>query len=279
MPTRTIALIGAGRLSRALVPLLRARGFRVSGIWSRRPARVAGVAARTDLAAAVGRTPLVLLAVPDRAIAALARRLAALPGVNWAGRTVLHAAGALGPEPLRPLARAGAATGVIHPLQCLGRPDLASRVVAGSHARIEGAPRARAAARALARALGLYPLPGRPWTAADRGAYHAAAALVSNDLVALHAIAGELLQAAGISRPRAHAALVALSHGTLLHLEAGGIDAALTGPAVRGDRATLATHLARLAARSRQDAEVHRLLSRRLRRLARRSGPRRAPAL
>jgi predicted short-subunit dehydrogenase-like oxidoreductase (DUF2520 family) len=161
---------------------------------------------------------------------------------------------------------------VLHPLQCLGRPELARAVLPGSRARIEGHPRARSAASALARALGLVPLRlRRALSAADRSAYHAAAALASNDVAALWSAAAAILGTIGLPPRAAHAALAGLTRGTLLHLERRGASAALTGPAARGDRATLAAHGASLAAHSGDLAEAHRRLSRYLRRLARAS--------
>jgi predicted short-subunit dehydrogenase-like oxidoreductase (DUF2520 family) len=228
------------------------------------------VTTRAEVAA--GCAELLLLAVPDRALEPLARGLASAPRVDWRGRTVLHHAGARGPEALAPLARAGAAVGLLHPLQCLGIPALAGEILPGSRARIEGHVRARRAAAALARDVGLVVLRVRTRSPADRLAYHAAAALASNDLVALLDLAVEALAAAGLSRRSALAARVPLSRGTLRQLEQAGPRGALTGPVARGDLGTLAGHLRRLARIDPQGARVHELLSRRLARLV-------APAL
>jgi predicted short-subunit dehydrogenase-like oxidoreductase (DUF2520 family) len=191
---------------------------------------------------------------------------------------VLHHAGALGLKPLGALARAGAWTGLLHPLQCIGDGARAARLLPGSHARVEGQPRARRAALRLARDLGLLPLrPARPLRSSERAAYHAAASLLSNDLLALLGIGVELLESIGYGRRAALAGLVVLARGTLDQVKDAGLRSALTGPVVRGDTTTVEAHLRRLAARSRDEAEIHRLLSRRLLRLAEREG--RAPAV
>ena len=121
-------------------------------------------------------------------------------------------------------------------------------------------------ARRLARDLGMHPfeLPG-PATAADRATYHAAAALVSNDLLALLATGADLLESLGLSRATAIRALAPLASGTLRQAAGAGPAAALTGPVVRGDHRTLSGHLRRLSPPAR---EIHRLLSRRLLQLA-----------
>jgi len=268
-------IVGTGKLARSLAPLLDRAGYPIAAIVGR--TRRAAVAvcdstrrAHPTTSPRVGaeRGLLILIAVSDRAIETVARKLAAARGIDWSERTVMHHAGALGPEPLARLAAAGATVGVMHPLQSLGTPRLAREILPGSRARVEGDRAGAAAARRLARALELVPLDFPELSEEDRTAYHAAASLLSNDLLALLTIATELLEAAGLERDRALAALLPLARGTLRQLEAEGLGGALTGPAARGDVETLRRHLERLRARSPQDAEAHRLLSLRLARLA-----------
>jgi predicted short-subunit dehydrogenase-like oxidoreductase (DUF2520 family) len=275
------ALVGAGRLARSLAPALDGAGHRLVAVLARRPAaarRVArstpGAHAHVDPRLAVAGARVVLLAVPDRELRRCAMALAALGDLDWRGRVVLHHAGALGPEPLAPLARRGAAVGVLHPLQVLGGSERSASLLAGAHARIEGDPRAVRAARRLARGLGLVPLPLATLDDERRAAYHAAASVVANDLVALLSIGVELLERAGLAgERRALAALVPLARGALAQLDAGGLAAALTGPAARGDRATLAAHRRALGQLGAEERRVHDALARRLGRLTGSSGP------
>jgi predicted short-subunit dehydrogenase-like oxidoreductase (DUF2520 family) len=117
----------------------------------------------------------------------------------------------------------------------------------------------------LARDLGLIPLSLRsPTSRADRSAYHAAASLVSNDLVALLALAADLLESTGLSRSQAQRALLPLATGTLAQLRGGNPARALSGPVVRGDVATVESQLSALDRRSKSAATLHRLLSVRL---------------
>lgn len=273
-----VAMIGAGRLATALVPRLAAAGYVILAVASRtgRSARrlARSVGARSSLRAetAARGADVVLIAVPDREIAGVADRLAR-EIAGWDRRVVLHHAGALGLEPLLPLARAGAAVGLLHPLQVLGLPRIADRILPGSRARIEGEPRARRVARRIARDLGLLPLVlPRAHRPAARAAYHAAASLVANDLVALLAIGADLLRRAGLSEREALGALLPLAAGALSHVEAGGLRAALTGPVARGDARTLSAQLRSLSAASPEGAKAHRALSRRLLRLVRGAG-------
>ena len=97
-------------------------------------------------------------------------------------------------------------------------------------------------ARALAEALGM-----RPFEVPEesRAAYHAAAAMASNLLVALEESAAELARAAlGIEDARELLAPLVLR--TAANWAERGPDA-LTGPIARGDRATVERHRAALA--------------------------------
>jgi predicted short-subunit dehydrogenase-like oxidoreductase (DUF2520 family) len=268
-----IAAIGAGRLAKALLPALRAAGYPVVAVMApslasaRALARRVGARAGTDPARTVEEADVVLLAVPDRRIEEAAAKLAR--GASVAGKIVLHHAGSLGIDPLRPLARRGAAVGVLHPFQVLSDAEAAASVLPGSFARIEGDPRAVAAARRIAADLGLVPFrPRRSLGLRARAAYHAAASLVSNDLVALLSLAADALVREGFERSQVVAALVSLARGTLAHAERGGLDSALTGPVARGDVATVTAQLRSLRRLGRGAAEAHRLLGRELLALA-----------
>jgi predicted short-subunit dehydrogenase-like oxidoreductase (DUF2520 family) len=208
---------------------------------------------------------LLLLAVPDEQISVVAQKLATARRVDWPEKIVLHHAGALGPDPLAALAARGASVGVFHPLQCLGSTPQAARLLAGSSVRIEGSAAAVKVAQAIAAKLGMVPLrlPGSDLTR-RRAAYHAAAALVSNDLLALLSLGLTLMGRAGLTDTQAISALLPLIDGTLAQVRGGTLQGALSGPALRGDLATVREHLGALAAVSSDAPEIHRLLSLRL---------------
>ena len=100
---------------------------------------------------------------------------------------------------------------------------------------------ALAFASELAEALGM-----RPFVVPEerRAAYHAAAAMASNFLIALQESAAGLLKEAGIEDARE--LLTPLVLTTAANWAEHG-DAALTGPIARGDEATIARHLEALA--------------------------------
>jgi len=265
----TVAIVGAGGLARAMAAALGRSGRAAVVVAGRRRSAAAALARGLPNVRAVPiddpavtSAAIVLLAVPDGVITTVAGELA-LRRTSWRGTVVLHAAGAFGPELLKPLAARGASTGVLHPLAVLGSKG--ASVLAGAAARIEGAPAARKAARALAALAGLTPITSRALSSsAGRRTYHAAASLASNDLVALLVAARDLLVSHGVTRGSATRALSTLAAGAIAQLRSAGPAGALTGPVARGDAATLAAQLAALGEADPPAAEAHRALSLRL---------------
>lgn len=265
-----VALVGTGRLARALARALVGTRHGPVRIASRTPARarrvaatIRGLVSERDAATAAARARIVVLAVPDAAIEGAARVLAASVD-DWRGRVALHGAGALGVEPLRSLASAGAAVGVLHPLQALGDPRRARALFRGARARIEGDPAATRAARALARTLGLVPLRFSSRGGADgerRALYHAAASLASNDVLALLSVASEVLRRSGTSPAEARRALAPMAREVVAQFEALG-DRGATGPVARGDASTVERQMEALLSRVPEAAGIHAALGR-----------------
>ena len=196
----SVNVIGRGRAGSALAARLRERGVEL----------------RDDGA------ELVLLCVPDRAIAEVAATVEPGP---W----VAHVSGATPLAALDPHVRRFS----LHPLQTLTLdrgPEQLDGAWAGVTADTE---EARALARELAATLGL-----RPFDLDDgaRTLYHAGAAIASNYLVTLYRAAASLFEDAG-APPEA---LVPLMTRTIEN----GFQ--LTGPISRGDWAVVEAHLGAL---------------------------------
>ncbi|MCA0293851.1 MAG: DUF2520 domain-containing protein [Actinobacteria bacterium] len=206
-----VAVVGAGRLGTALATALADAGLGVEGPLRRGelPGPDAGV---------------VLLCVPDREIASAA---SAIPS----GPVVGHCSG------VSTLAPLGAHRGFsLHPLMTV--PAAGATDFRGVACAVSG----DAVAEALARRLGM-----RPITIADenRAAYHAAASMASNFLVALEDAAERVGRTAGLTRDD----LLPLVRATVENWARLGSDA-LTGPLTRGDEDTIALHRGALAVRA-----------------------------
>lgn len=208
---------------------------------------------------------VVVCAVPDDAIAPLARTLTAAHSVR-SNQVVLHLSGSLDRTALEALEGSGAALGSLHPLQTLVEPERTPDHVRGAWAAVEGDARAVETAEQLARDIGLHPFRLLPQ---HKALYHAGAVFASNYFVAVEAIAQQLIERAGLDRADAWAALAPLVRGTFDNLTRTGPEGAITGPVVRADVDTLARHLRNLTGIER---ELYGELARAVLALARRRG-------
>jgi predicted short-subunit dehydrogenase-like oxidoreductase (DUF2520 family) len=236
---QTIAIVGGGRMGRALTAALDAAGVQVSGPHGR---GFDGEGADA-----------VLLCVPDGQIAAAA--MAVVPGP-----LVGHCSGATGLDALVPHEAFA-----LHPLMTITRRGGDFR---GAGAAVAGSSdRALAFATGLARALGMRPF---EIADADRAAYHAGAAMASNFLIALESAAERV---SGVDREL----LAPLIRATVETWVAEG-DAALTGPIARGDEATVARHREAIAERAPELLAMYDALAEATRDVARRAAAPEVPA-
>jgi predicted short-subunit dehydrogenase-like oxidoreductase (DUF2520 family) len=241
-----LAIVGSGRVGGSLARAAEDAGLTVA------------LADRDQAGDASRESGAALLCVPDASIAEAAAAVAhAVPPLRFVG----HTSGATGLDALAPAAEAGAATFSLHPLQTV--PDAATEFT-GSPCAISGSgAEALELARTLAEALGM-----RAFEVPEdrRAAYHAAASMASNFLVALEESAAELLAAAGIDDARELLAPLVL-RSAANWAERGG--EALTGPIARGDEATVERHLEALRRFAPELVETYEALAARTRELAR----------
>jgi predicted short-subunit dehydrogenase-like oxidoreductase (DUF2520 family) len=213
--TLRVRVVGKGRVGGAIAGRLAVRG------WLAETAPI----------------DVVLLCVPDSAIAGVARAITPGP---W----VAHVSGATPLAALAPHTRRFS----LHPLQTFTRargPEQLDGVWAA--VTVETAE-ARVVALALADILGLH-----PFDLADdrRVLYHAGAVFASNYLVTIHRAAVRAFQAAGVPP----AALLPLTRRTIDN----GFE--LTGPIARGDWAVVHAHIAALERELPDLAALYRTLA------------------
>ena len=221
--TETVRIVGArGRVGSALSARLAQRGVALDS----------------------ADPEVVLLCVPDRAIAEVAAEIAPGP---WVG----HVSGATPLDALAPhLRRFG-----LHPLQSFSKARGAEQLDGVWAAVTADTADGRAVAHELARVLGL-----RPFDLDDdaRAAYHAGAAMASNYLVTLRVAGRSLLEAAG-APPEALDPLIR-----------GVVDSGfeLTGPIARGDWESVERHVAVIRSERPELEELYLVLARETARVA-----------
>jgi len=215
----SVRVVGPGRAGLSVAAALADAGCPVRGVLGR-DHDVTGAAAGVDA---------LVLAVPDAELAPVA---AAVDPV--ADTVVLHLSGALGLDVLAPHPRRAS----LHPLVPLPTTEVGRvRLRSGVTFAVAGDPLAGELA-------GL--LDGRVIEVGDehRAAYHAAACIAANHVVALLGQVERVAAGAGLPVD----AFVGLTRAAVEDVAALGPARALTGPAARGDDATIERHRGALAA-------------------------------
>ena len=186
-----------------------------------------------DVTHAAEGVELLVLATPDGGVADVAAAVAPVDTT-----VVAHLAGSLGLDALAPHARRAS----IHPLRAITEVGADLR---GAWFAVAGDPLAGEVVDALE---------GHRVAVDDehRAAYHAAACIASNHLVALLGQVERVAGSAGVPLE----AYLDLVRQTVDNVAALGPAAALTGPVRRGDTATVERHLAALDASERPAYEA-----------------------
>ena len=210
---RKVRIIGRGRAGESLGNALGSAGWEVLGYLGR----------DHDLSTASLGVDVLVIATPDDRIASVAESVRPTPTT-----LVLHLSGALGLDVLEGHPRRAA----MHPLVSLPSADLGTGRLRGAWFAVVG----DAEVDSLVDSLG-----GRSFAVDEsaRPLYHAAAVISSNHLVALLGQAERVADLAGVPLE----VMLDLARDTIDNVRRLGPAAALTGPAARGDEATIARHL------------------------------------
>jgi predicted short-subunit dehydrogenase-like oxidoreductase (DUF2520 family) len=252
-----IGIVGAGAVGTALGVALSRAGWPITAVASRDAARrqrfsqlVGGTRAFAEATAILDEVELIILAVPDDAIAELAASLRL-----YSGQALIHTSGALGAEVLEPAMAAGTQVGSFHPLVAFADTERAVAAFHGATVAVEGDDQLVALLAEMAEAIGATAVRLAP---GSKSAYHAAAVLAAGGFDALLDAIAELGRLAGLDEASSLAIYGPLMEQTLGNARALGIRAALTGPITRGDVGTLAAHLRTLEAHAPAVLDLYR---------------------
>lgn len=243
----TTGVIGAGRVGSVLGAALARAGHHVvaaAGISAAARARITellpGAANLPADEVARAATDLLLVAVPDDALAAVVAGLAETRALR-PGQVLLHTSGAHGLAVLDPAVAAGVRPLALHPAMTFTGTAADLARLPGISYGVTAPTDLRPFATGLVADLGGVP----EWLAeSDRPLYHTALAHGANHLVTLVNEAADRLRDAGVAQPaRVLAPLLRAALENALRLG----DDALTGPVSRGDAGTVTRHLEQLA--------------------------------
>ena len=245
MTYRHIGIVGTGRVACAIGHALAGHSAEPVGIWGRNPAKcqdavisVGRAHAAAGLADIAANCDLIILAVSDDALEDVTTELAAA-ATGIPSSFVVHVSGRSGVAILEPLRAAGFTTAAIHPAMTFtGDPTKEVRHMVDARFAVTGSTdQANAQACAIVTLLGGIPV---EISENHRALYHAALCHAANHLVTLIASSCRALAIAGADEPAA--LLAPLVRAALDNSLDRGM-AALSGPLLRGDNETVATHL------------------------------------
>lgn len=216
----SVRIVGPGRAGGALALALAAVGWTV-----REPIRHGD-----DLTGVAQGVDLLVIATPDSVLESVANEIAPCETT-----VVAHLSGAQGLNVLRSHPHRAA----LHPLTSMPTAEVgAQRLHQGAWFALDAnSDQARTCVEAVVRDLDGHSFEVED---ADRAAYHAAAAIASNHVVALLGSAERVANAVGIPIE----AYLELVRASIDNIEDLGVAAALTGPVARGDWATVERHRA-----------------------------------
>lgn len=242
---RRTAIIGPGRVGTTLGTALHAAGYPVVAVAGRGQEALDSFCRRVPSAAALPAheaaraAELVVLCVPDDALAGVVRSVAGADGVVEGSRWV-HVAGGLGVGVLRPAAVAGARVAACHPAQTFPDAEAGVASLPGTVWAVTAGESDLGWARVL-----VTDLRGSPVTVGEdqRLLYHTGLVIGANATSTVVTLARDLLLGAGVGDPGGF--LRSLASTAAANAAERGADA-LTGPVRRGDADTVARQLGEL---------------------------------
>ena len=243
---KEISIIGAGRLGTSLAAALSKKGYRIKSL-SCKTARSAEESrkiigegkASTDNIQTAKSGGVLFLCLPDEEILKVSNELDNA-NINWSGKFIFHCSGLLSSEVLKSFSTKGAWTASIHPIQSFAHKKSPPEQFENIYFGLEGDTQALNTSQKIIQKLGSRFLIIK---AEDKALYHAACSIASNFLVVLLDIASTLLARMDLQEEQAFQVLFPLVKGTLHNVKKFDIPSSLTGPVIRGDRASVDKHI------------------------------------
>ncbi len=212
-----------------------------------------------------------MLAVPDAQLTGCARALASAiaPRNTSTPSVAFHCSGALAAAELAPLATLGWHVASAHCILSFASAPLALQQFGGTACALEGDTQAVALLGSSFAAIGAqcFAVAGQ-----NKLLYHAAAVFATNFLPVLQATAEDLWRATGVPAELVPALRSSLLRNAVDNITAKGPQAALTGPAARGDMVAIARQASAVRAWNNSTGLAYEALSELALQLAQRGG-------
>ena len=188
----------------------------------------------------IAASDAIILSTPDGAIKKVWDMI---DKKNLTGKMICHLSGSLSSDVFSGIDTYGGYAISIHPMFAFSNKDSVYQQLDSVSFTLEGHPYAVNVWQQLLDALGNRSV---VIDQAKKPKYHAAASILSNQVIAVLATGYELLEECGFSEQEARTFSAALVRDNVEHVIADGCVSALTGPIERGDVGTVKKHLQEL---------------------------------
>ncbi len=238
-------VIGAGRLGSVIAKLLvEAKQVHLQAVCNRRLDSAAaavdfiGGGVPVDCLDDLQSADITMITTPDDAIEVICKKLAARHKLS-SRSVIFHCSGALSSSVLDSTEDCFRAS--VHPVKSFADTQVSASSFAGTLCSIEGDQSACDLLAPMFTSIG-----AKIFTveSGSKASYHAAMVFAANYSVALHEMAMQAMQQAGIDERIARQLVLQLMQGAVDNLQRHhNLEKVLTGPLARGDVATIAAHL------------------------------------
>jgi len=265
-----IGLIGAGKVGCSLGKYLADKGKTVTGFYSKSYVSAAQAAKFTstdnlsvmafhDMEELVALSDTLIITTPDDEIGKV---WDCMKEMSISERIICHVSGSLSSDVFTGIKEKQAYGASVHPLLAFRDKFSSYEQLNSGFFTLEGDETALQVIETLLQELGN---PYRIIERKEKAAYHCAASILSNDVLALMEIGFRQLQECGFTEKEARKAAGSLILGNVENILKNGTLSSMTGPVVRGDVSTVEKHLQVLKGEER---DIYLLLGRQLLRMA-----------
>lgn len=265
-----IGIIGAGRVGCSIGKYLRTKDIELAGYYDvdSAAAKEAAEFTRTEsfdsLKQLADQSQIIFITTPDSFIIPVWEQLKELSLTN---QIICHCSGALSSDSFSGRESMSVSCCSIHPMLPFSNKFSSYQQLEHAFFTVEGHPYAVEIITDLLTSYGneVCQIDGKA-----KPKYHAAASILSNQVIAVLDMGYRLLKDCGFSREKAIAATAALVRQNIENVISQGCVHALTGPIERGDVSTVEKHLQVL---NPEDAALYRMLGTRLLAIAKEKNP------
>lgn len=267
-------IIGAGRVGCSLGKYLRGKGMELAGYYdtdfaaAKEAAEFTQTAFFETLSSLVETSEILFITTGDSFIVPVWEQVKKLSHKN---QIICHCSGALSSDSFSGAEEAGVSCCSVHPMLPFSNKFSSYQQLEHAFFTVEGQDYAVNTITELLTSFGNEVC---RIDAAAKPRYHAAASILSNQVIAVLDTGYRLLEECGFTREEAVSATAALVRSNMENVISQDCVSSLTGPIERGDTETVAKHLA--CFQENHDAEteaLYRLLGQRLIALAERKNP------